>query len=478
MFMRGCCVCVSTVRGTNMRRGLAVATSLLLSACNLGPEYKRPETPIPAEWHEGPASETANWPAADWWHGFGSPELDTYINQARHANYDLVAAIARVQQADALATVAGAALLPTLGLNFSALNEREQTTANTYTHFRQYSPQLSASYMLDFWGKNRAAQTAAIATATASRHDKVTVELTVVSSVALTYFQSVELRDRLVVARGNLASAEMTLRGLRLQLAAGIATALDVAQQETTVATLNAAIPPLQQQLRQSVDALAILVAQTPESLEATNTSLTDLRDPAVLPGLPSDLLARRPDVAEAEDQLVAANANIAVARAAFFPSIQLTATNGYASSTLSNLVRSSNSVYSIAAGVVQPIFDGGVLKGQYALQQARYDELAANYRKAVLTAFGNVEDSLAAVQQSAEQVQRLSIAVGKAERAHRIAQAQLHSGTVSILTVLNTETALFTAKDALIQAKFSHMQALVGLFSALGGGFQKESGA
>ena len=477
MFMRGCFVRFPLLRGTNMRRGLAVATSLLLAACNLGPEYKRPEVPIPAAWHESPANETVNWPAADWWHGFESPELDTYISQARRANYDLVAAVARVQQANAQATIAGAALLPTLGLNFSALNEREQTTSNTYTHFRQYSPQLSASYMLDFWGKNRAAQTAAIATATASRHDKETVELTVVTSVALTYFQSVELRDRLVVARGNLASAETTLRGLRRQLAAGIATALDVAQQETTVATLNAAIPPLQQQLRQSVDALAILIAQTPESLEATNTSLTDLRNPVVGPGLPSDLLARRPDVAEAEDQLVAANANIAVARAAFFPSIQLTAASGYSSSALSNLVKSSNSVYSVAAGVVQPIFDGGILKGQYALQQARFDELAANYRKAVLTAFGNVEDSLVAVQQSAEQVQRLDIAVEKAERAHHIAQSQLHSGTISILTVLNTETALFSAKDALIQAKFSHMQALVGLFGALGGGFQKESG-
>jgi len=478
MFNRACRPFCLVMCGIVARGWLALVASIFLAACRLGPEYKRPEVPTPAAWQASPAIETANWPAADWWHGFGSVELDAYINQARTANNDLAAAIARVRQADAAAAIAGAPLLPTLGLNFGTLNEREQATNNTYVNFRQYAPQLSASYMLDFWGKNRAAQSAAVATATASRHDKATIELTVFTSVALTYFQSIELRDRLVVARGNLTSAETTLKGLRLQMNAGIATALDVAQQETTVATLNAAIPPLQQQLRQSLDALAILIGQPPENLDVGSISLADLAFPLVRPGLPSELLARRPDVAEAEDQLVAANANIAVARAAFFPSIELTATSGYASSALSTLLKSSSSVYTVAAGVAQPIFDGGVLKGQYALAQARYDELVANYRKAVLSAFGNVEDSLVAVQQSTEQVQRLQIAVEKARRAQQIAQAQLHSGTVSILTVLNTETALFSAQDALIQAKFSHMQALVGLFGALGGGWQKESGA
>jgi NodT family efflux transporter outer membrane factor (OMF) lipoprotein len=188
-------------------------------------------------------------------------------------------------------------------------------------------------------------------------------------------------------------------------------------------------------------------------------------------------LLARRPDVAEAEANLISANANIKVARASFFPSISLTASGGYASSSLSQLIRSSSSVYSFAAGLVQPIFDGGVLKGQYALAKARYDELAANYRKAVLTAFGNVEDALIGVQQTAEQVRRQQVAFTTAQRAHKIAQAQLRSGTINILTVLNTETALFTAQDALIQARFSNMQAMVNLYSALGGGWQQEQG-
>jgi NodT family efflux transporter outer membrane factor (OMF) lipoprotein len=234
----------------------------------------------------------------------------------------------------------------------------------------------------------------------------------------------------------------------------------------------------LQQQLRQTVHALAILIGQTPESLDTTTTTLADLNLPAVAPGLPSELLNRRPDVAEAQDQLVAANANIAVARASFFPSIELTASGGYASSALSTVLRSSSAVHQLAAGLVQPIFDGGVLKGQYAYAQARYDELVAGYRKSVLTALGDVEDSLVAVQQTAEQLRRQDMAVAKARRAYEISQAQLRSGTVSILTVLNTETALFSAQDALAQAKYSQMQALVGLFSALGGGWQKERDA
>jgi NodT family efflux transporter outer membrane factor (OMF) lipoprotein len=457
---------------------LAVAATAGLVGCNLGPNFQRPDVEVPPHWREALGREEAAWPSVEWWHGFGSAELDDYIAKARHSNNDIAAAMARVREANALATVAGAALLPSIGASATAVSQREQSTSTTYSSLRQFSPQLSASYMIDFWGKNRAAQNAAIATATASRHDEATVELTVMSSVALTYFQSIELRDRLAVAQSNLDSAQTILRGLRLQKTAGVATALDVAQQETTVATLDAALPPLRQQLRQTVHALAILVGQAPESLETTTTTMADLALPVVRPGLPSELLDRRPDVAEAQDQLVAANANIAVARASFFPSIELTASGGYASSALSTLLRSSSAVHQIGASLTQPIFDGGVLRGQYAYSQARYDELVAGYRKSVLTALGDVEDSLVAVQQTAEQVQRQDLAAAKARRAYEIAQAQLRSGTVSILTVLNTETALFVAQDALAQARFSQMQALVGLFSALGGGWQKQPDA
>jgi NodT family efflux transporter outer membrane factor (OMF) lipoprotein len=455
---------------------LAAAILIMLTGCTLGPAYKRPETPLPTAWRDASVSEPAAWPSADWWHGFGSNELDGYIRQAEQANNDIAAAVARVRQADALATIAGAALLPTVGAGVTTLTERQQSTGGVYSDFHQVSPQLTASYMVDFWGKNRAAQSAAIAIATASRRDRATVELTVMTSVALAYFSNLELQERVTVAEGNVAAAETTLKGLRLQLAAGIATALDVAQQETTVATLSAAIPPLRQQLQQTIDALAILIGQPPESVIVSAAKLADLSVPVVKPGLPSELLERRPDVAEAEAQLIAANANIAVARAALFPSIELTASGGFASSSLSTLLRSSSRVYSAAAGLTQPIFEGGALRAQVEFAQARRDELVANYRKAIISALANVEDALVAMQQSAEQVSRQQTAVARAQRAYRIAQAQLHAGTVSILTVLNTETALFSAQDALVLAKLAQMQSLVNLFGALGGGWREEA--
>ena len=191
-------------------------------------------------------------------------------------------------------------------------------------------------------------------------------------------------------------------------------------------------------------------------------------------PGLPSALLARRPDVANAEAQLISANANIQVARAAFFPSIDLTAQGGFISSALSDVLKPSNAIYSLTAGLTQPIFEGGALEGQFDLAQARYDELLADYRKAVLSAFGNVEDALTAVQQTADQEQRQQQAVATAQRAYDFARAQMKAGTINILTVLNTENALFSAQDILVQAKSAHFQALVELYGALGGGWQK----
>jgi NodT family efflux transporter outer membrane factor (OMF) lipoprotein len=295
------------------------------------------------------------------------------------------------------------------------------------------------------------------------------------AGVAGTYFQALELRDRLAVAEANLANADKILHGLKLEESAGLTTGLDVAQQETVVATVNATIPPLKEQLRQTLDALAILIGSTPQSLDITHGTLDDLRYPPVRPGLPSELLTRRPDVAEAEAQLIAANANIAAARAALFPSISLTATGGYESAALAGLLTPANRVWSLGAGLTQPIFHGGALTGAYQLAQGRYEELLADYHKAVISALGNVEDSLVALQQGAELVQRQQQAVQTAQRAYEFAQTQMRAGTINVLTLLNTEIALFSARDALAQAKYAHLEALVSLYQSLGGGWQRE---
>jgi multidrug efflux system outer membrane protein len=240
------------------------------------------------------------------------------------------------------------------------------------------------------------------------------------------------------------------------------------------VATLNASIPPLAQQLHQNIDALAILVGQPPESIEVGGGGLEQLTSPPITAGLPSGLLARRPDVAQAEALLMAANANIGVARATYFPSIDLTASGGYASTALASLLLPQSRVFALTAAVSESIFDAGARGAQVEYSRARYAELLSDYHKTVLSALGNVEDALVAVQQTSEQELRQQQAVDKARRAFEFSQLQMQAGTTNVLTVLNTETALFTAQDALVQVKYQRLQSLVDLYRALGGGWQQ----
>jgi multidrug efflux system outer membrane protein len=452
----------------------ALAALATLAACSVGPAYKRPDIPVPAQWRDSSADNSAVWPSADWWQGFGSDKLNELIAEAQSSNDDLAGAIARVQEADAQARIAGAALLPSVDFGADATRQRAQVTGVGAQTFNSFNPELTASYELDFWGKNRAARAAARATAIASHYDKETVALTVVSSVATSYLQALEFRDRLEVARQNLANGQKVLRGLKLEQTAGIATGLDVAQQETTVELLDAAIPPLQQQFRQIVNALAVLIGKTPETVDIDTGTLNSLSSPAVAEGLPSQLLSRRPDVAESEQQLISANADITVARAALFPSIELTAGGGFASSALSTLFDPASRIWSVSAGLTQPIFHGGALRGQVAFSNARYAELLSAYHKTVISAFSNVESALVATQQTQEQQARQQKAVDTARRAFQYAQTQMSAGTVNILTVLNTENALFSAQDELVQIQYLHLQSLVDLFTALGGGWQQ----
>ncbi|HYL72383.1 MAG TPA: efflux transporter outer membrane subunit, partial [Candidatus Dormibacteraeota bacterium] len=420
---------------------------------------------------------TPEWPPAEWWRGFNSAELDGFIAQAESANDDLKAAIARVEEADAQRRVALAPLLPSLTASATATRARQAVPGGASSATgNDFNPLLTATYELDFWGRNRAAYVAAAAAERASRFDRTTVELSVLAGVATSYFQVLELRDRLGVAEKNLANAREALRGLTLEQRAGISTALDVAQQQTVVDSVNASIPPLKQQLRQSQDALAILIGSTPESVDLTRGTLDELGQPAVRPGLPSQLLTRRPDVASAEAQLIAANANIGAARAAFLPSIALTAGGGFESPALANLLTPANRVWSLAGSLTQPIFQGGALVGHYRYTQARYRELLAGYHKAVIAALANVEDALIAVQQTSDQVARQQEATEQARRAYRFAQTQMHAGTINVLTLLNTETTLFSAEDQLAQAKYAHLTALVSLYQALGGGWQEST--
>jgi NodT family efflux transporter outer membrane factor (OMF) lipoprotein len=478
------------------RTGAAVlGLALVLSGCTLGPDYRRPELELPDAWSAADPNRKPAWPATDWWRGFASPQLDDFMDEARRANYDIGAAVARIREADAQARIAGAMLLPTVEATAGATRERRPSfggvgsstagspAANTGiggggggsgggSTFNFYTAALSASYEIDFWGKNRAGLEAAEAAARASRFDEATVALTTEASVATTYFQILSLQDRLEVARQNLTNARSVLEILQARVAVGTAAALDLAQQEGVVAGLEAAIPPLQQQLEQATHALAILIGRPPEHLDIPHDTLLGLSTPIVAPGLTSELLARRPDVQSAEAQLIAANANIRAARAAFFPSVDLTAQGGFESLALHSLFQPDSVLFSLAAGVTQPIFEGGSLEGQLEFSRARYDELVQSYRKAVIAAFQDVEDSLVATRQTAEQERLQGEVVRTARQAYDISTAQLRAGTIDLLTVLNTQTTLFSAQDTLVQVRLAQFQALAGLFKALGGGW------
>lgn len=474
-------------------RRLAVPAVVLaltqpLAGCLLPNEIIPAAIPLPPAYRAGPRHADAALPSVVWWRGFGSKELTALIEESLASNFDVAAAVARIVQADATSRVAGAALLPIVDLNGSATRQRASQSggggvvgasgvvagSSGSSERVAYSASLSASYEIDFWGKNRAAMRSAEQLAVASRFDREVVALSTVVSVANTYFLVLEANDRLRIARSNLAAATRVFNLIKQRFDVGTASALDTAQQESLVNTQRASIPPLEQTLRQNAATLAVLIGRTPESVIIRGGSMSRLRIPPVTPGLPSDLLGQRPDIREAEAQLAAANANVYSARAAMLPSIQLTGEGGYQSAVLKALLRPESAFYNIAAGLTQPIFDGFRLQGLLDFQIGRQDELLQLYRKAIVNGFADVERALIAVQQTALRVRLQREVVTSSQRAFDISETRLREGTIDQVTLLQTQQTLFTAQDVLAQAQFDRLTAVVSLFQALGGGWEK----
>ena len=489
-----------TRRGRIALASVALAQAML-AGCSLGPFYQRPALDIPPAFVATADTAVAAWPSDEWWRNFRSPELDGLIASARAYNNDLAAAVARVVQADAQVRISGAPLLPALNADASDNYQRiglsgSRSSSNfsidpatgraiagsgptrRYADSRTYSGTLQVSYDLDFWGRNRALAQSAQASAVATRFDQVTVALTVVTSVANTYFQVLAAQDRLATALRNLRDSERILGAFRARLSVGTANALDVAQQEALTAAQRASLPALKNQIEQQQIALGILTGIPPERLPVRGGSLEKLPLPLVAPGLPSELLSRRPDVANAEALLVAENANIRAARAAFFPSVQLTASGGLTSTVLATITGPGTLVAQLAGTLTQTIFDNGLRRGQFDQAKGRYDELLADYRRTVLQSFTDVEQSPTARRYATEQetLERQAIAV--AQRAADIARAQLQAGTIDIVTSLNTQVTLYNDLDLLTQIRLAEFQALVNLYKALGGGWSQSAGA
>lgn len=417
-------------------------------------------------------------PPLDWWRGFKSRELTQLMEEAQTVNLDIAAATSRIIQADAQARISGAALLPTLsgggqetysrtsGSSASGLSIGGREVVN-------YSASLSASYVVDLWGRFRDAARAAEETANANRFDRDTVALTTLTAVANAYFQVLASQDRIKTAQDNIASAQRILDAIKQRFSAGTGTDLDVAQQESVLANQRAAVPPLRITLEQNVNALALLVSRPPASVRVNGGSLNSIASPRITPGMPSELLTQRPDIRRQEAQLAAATANVGSARAQFFPTIQLTGSGGYQSSALVALFNPNAAFFSLVGGVTQPIFDGGAIQGNFDLTKAQQDELLQTYRKTVVSAFTDVDNALVAIRQNSDRLRLQREVVRASRRAFELSEQQLRAGTADIVTVLNTQLTLFQAQDVLSQVQLARLLSVVSLYQALGGGWE-----
>jgi len=455
-----------------MRRCALLGSALLLGGCAISGNTPTDAPGMPQSYAELAAADAAA-PAADWWGAFGSQELSSLIAAALASNPDLAIAAERVRQAEAQARIAGATLFPALNLGAGSSRRETHVDGGSWQTGDASSAAFSASYEVDLWGKNASGVRSAEAALRASRYDRETVRLTLVAGVANAYFQVLSLRGRLATARENLSVAERVFAVVDSRVRNGAVSKLDLARQQAAVLTQQAAALPLELQERQTLFALAMLLGRAPEGFDTAASTIAGLDVPRVAPGLPAQLLVRRPDLASAEAQLAAANANVAAARAALLPGIGLTGSAGLASDVLLNFMNGPTATLAIGASLLQPIFDGGRLRAQVDAAAARERELVENYRKAVFAALADVENALAAGGRTAEQELLQQQVVAQARVALRLAEIRYREGADDLLTALDAQRTLFQAEDQLAQIRLARLQASLALFKALGGAWK-----
>ena len=451
-------------------RAVALAVTLALSGCaTMKGSAVEPASvaSAPQGWRNAHAAaqETA-WPDPAWWQGFGSPELVRLIESAERNNHDLAAAGHRIAQARANLQVAGAALLPSVSANGSA--GRAGTDGGRAASSFQVG--LGASYELDIWGKNRAERDASAAALASSGYARETARITVVAETASAYFRLLSLSDRLAIAQRQLDNAREFLRLIELQHKVGAVSELEVSRQRNLVASLEAGMPPIRQAREQTLDALAVLLGVPPQEVRVAGGSLDDLKLPPLAPGLPSELLVRRPDIRRAESDLVAANANLEAARAAMLPRIDLSARAVLQAATVGALTGGAAAAWSLASGITAPIFDGGRLAGQRDASEARRNELIENYRQAILLGLRDTEDALSALNNLVVQEEAQERAYAHAREAYRIAELRWRAGAQDFTTVLDAQRSLISAEAAVDPIRAARFSATVDLFRALGG--------
>ncbi|MFG0928529.1 efflux transporter outer membrane subunit [Pseudomonas sp. CJQ_8] len=454
--------------------------SLCLAACSTPAPPASGITP-PSAWQGDAGEPTLATPQAQWWQAFASRELDRLVERARLNSHDLGAATARVRQAQARAVIAGAPLLPELAFGLNSSRQHlmrgegsDQLDVSSYERTStSFGTQLSATYEIDFWGGLRAARDSARLDLDASRFDRQTVELTLVSAVADSYLQGLALDEQLRIAHLNLRNAQDVLGLVEARQRSGSATRLELAQQRSLVATQERQLPLLAQRRQDNRVTLATLIGDPVQNLPSSNERIDAVLWPVIGSGMPSELLTRRPDIAAAEARLAAANANIQVARAAMLPKLTLGAELGGGARTLPQVFDSP--YYTLTAGLIAPIFNNGRLRASRDLAKAEQEELLEAYRSSILAGFADVEKALNAIQGVDHQRQWQDEEVTQAQLAFDLAQRRYAAGAENLLSVLETQRTLYLAQDEKARLRLARLQGSVALYKALGGGWQVE---
>ena len=468
---------------SSVRRASARLCSLVivvaLGGCGLAEVRPGLDVAVPKAFDNAKAVASAPL-SLDWPKLFGSPELERLAQATAAGNLDVAAAAARILQADAQTAIQASVLYPQISSNVNASRNaspgtvRQRTGPFKTVANNTFQLGLTASYSLDLWGQNKLATLAAAENSKVSRFDRDAVVLSSVASTVNSYLNLLSAQDRLKIADDNLKDAREALEAIKGRLAVGTVTGLEVAEQQSVVDQQFATVPPLQQQLLQAKTAIALLTGSTPESLKIKGGGLDRIKVPSIPAGVPSQLLRRRPDVGAAEAALSSTDADVLSARAALLPNVTLTASGGLESLLLKTLLRPEAAFGNVAAGLVQPLIDGGNLRGQLDLARGRDLENLQDYRKAVIQALVDVENALIAIAQNTEHERRLAAVVKSSKEAYDITRARLKEGTIDIVTVLNAEQTLFSAQDALAVVRLARLTAVVSLAQALGGGWTR----
>jgi len=471
---------------------LAIASTI---GCAVGPNYKRPRVDVPVTYRgaqavQQPASPDAQQPAQSnasaaqpsaqslgnekWWEVFQDPQLQSLIRTALKNNYDVRIAATRVLQGQAQVGITRANQLPTLSAGGNITSQQSPPLGPIPSYeLTQGQVAASAAWDLDFWGKYRRATEAARANLLANEWAQKEVVSTLVANLATAYFQLRQYDLELEISQRTLSSRRDSLKLTQTLEQHGINSLLDVRQSEQLVYAAATEVPDLERQIAQEENAISILLGRNPGDVPRGLKLTEQPHSPEVPAGIPSALLERRPDIHQAEANLIAANAQIGVARAAYFPDIALTATAGYESSALTNLFTGPAGIWNMAASLTQPIFQGGRLRNNVRLAQAGRDQMVLTYQQTIQGAFRDVSNALVAYRKDQDTRVQQEHLLESARDAARLSQVRFKAGTTDYLEVLTNETNSFSAELALAQAQGNELIALVQLYQALGGGWE-----